>query len=443
MNPPDASRQFARLTYEALIARAAGLLGGLAANILIARSLGAEGKGLLAILAVWSGLLASLFSGGAYLATVYELGVRPFHARHLLSATGPYVLVATLLAATGVMFFRQRIDLSEIFLVLVVLLFASQLLSNLSTALLAGLRHLSIINWLSIFSALCSPIVIISIWWTRGSLSVPMVTLCMVIMPVLAALIGFSFSRRKAAQISVTGESRFQWPPFLQYMLKSTATSMGSMLFAQIVLLVFSARGTPAQVGVFSVATIFIETASVIPVMLASFVLPRWAGLPGPEVAVRAGRVLRLTHPVSLLIAITAAFTASALAGPVFGRDFTGVGLLAWIMIPGAWATTGVTVLSNYFLSQNRHMPSSITVWLGTVLGGLLAWWLIPLWGGVGAALALSLSRLTSLLWAWITFARANPGSPQMLWIPDREVFHTWGQMVSHLLDWMPRRSIT
>jgi hypothetical protein len=53
MNPPDASRQFTHRTYEALIARAAGLLGGFAANILIARSLGAEGKGLLAILIVW------------------------------------------------------------------------------------------------------------------------------------------------------------------------------------------------------------------------------------------------------------------------------------------------------------------------------------------------------------------------------------------------------
>lgn len=441
MNPSDASRQFARLTYEALMARGAGFLGGFAANILIARSLGAEGKGLLTILAVWSGLLASLFSGGAHLATVYELGIRPFHARRLLSAIGPYMLVATLLVAAGVLFFRQRIGHSESFVVLLVLLFAGQLLGNLSNAILAGLRNLSLVNWLSVFSAVCYPIFIISLWWARGSLSVPMVALCMVTIPVLIAVAGLSFSRKKAIQMTVAGESRFQWLPFLQYMLKSTATSIGFILFAQIVLLFFSARGAPAQVGVFSVATIFIETASVIPVMLASFVLPRWAALPGPEIAARASRVMRLTHPVSLLIAVVAAFAATVLAGPIFGRDFTGVGLLAWIMIPGAWATTGVTVLSNYFLSQNRHTPSSSTLWLGTVLGGLLAWWLIPLYGGVGAAVALSLSRLTSLLWVWIAFARANRKTPQAIWVPDQDDFQAWGHILRHSLLWIRRPS--
>jgi len=57
MTLPDSSRQFTRLTYGAFLARAAGLLGSFAANIMIARSLGAAGKGLLTILTVWSGLL--------------------------------------------------------------------------------------------------------------------------------------------------------------------------------------------------------------------------------------------------------------------------------------------------------------------------------------------------------------------------------------------------
>jgi len=441
MNPPDSSRQFARLTYEAIFARAVGLLGGFAANIMIARSLGAGGKGLLTTLAVWSGLLASLFSVGIHLATVYELGARPWHARRLYSFVLPYVSGATLLLGSVYFLFRNRIGHPELPLLFLVLLFSAQLLCNLAFALLIGLRNQSAVNWLQVAGAVCYPALVGVILVLRNSLDVAMVALCMVVMPVMSALFALILLKKKTIPQVPAGPMALQWAGFLRYALKSTAMATGSLLYSQIVMLIISAGGNPAQVGVFSVAMIFMDTATVIPAMIASFVLPRWAGLPNSEVLIRACRVIRLTHPISLVIAVGAAFLAMVLAGPVFGKDFSGVGMLALIMVPGAWAATGITVISYSFLSQNRHVIPLSLAWLGTLLSGGLAWWCLPKFGCAGAAMAVTLSRLIVLLWAWASFARANREAPRPMWIPGRQDVQAWGQIVRHSLIWIRCRT--
>jgi O-antigen/teichoic acid export membrane protein len=212
------------------------------------------------------------------------------------------------------------------------------------------------------------------------------------------------------------------------------------MLYMQIVLLILTMFSSAAEVGVFSVAMMFIDTALVIPSMIASFVLPRWAGLSQPEVSVRASRVIRLTHPISLVIAAGCALLATVLAAPVFGKDFSGVGTLAWIMVPGAWAATGVTVISHYFLSQNRHVVPMTAAWMGTLLSGALAWGCLPVLGGAGAAMAMSVARVLVLAWMWRRFANATRETPQPLWIPRSDDIRTWAQTVNHSLHWIVRR---
>lgn len=441
MSPPDSSRQFARLAYEALFARAAGLLGGFAANVLVARSLGAEGKGLLTILAVWSGLLAALFSSGVHLATVYELGRNPGQARRLLSAALPYALTATLLVVGAVFLSRNRIGYSELSLVLLASLFAAQLLCNLSFALLIGLRRQSVVNWLLAAGALAYPLLVAGILLFRDSLNVLSVALCMVGLPAVMALVGFSFSQKTARRHDAPPEEQaLAWPPFLHYAIKSTAMTMGSLLYLQIVLLILSARSSPEEVGVFSVAMMFADTAIVIPAMISSFVLPRWAGLSRAEIFIRAGRVIRLTHPISLIIAGSTALVAMILAEPVFGKDFAGAGALAWIMAPGAWAATGITVISHCFLAQNRLLIPVALTWVGTLLCGVLTWYGLPQLGCAGAAMAVSLSRLMVLLLAWGFFAHANRLTPQAIWIPGRNDFQAWKGTLRHSLLWLKTR---
>lgn len=441
MSQPDSSRQFARLTYGALFARAAGLLGGFVANIMIARSLGAEGKGLLTILNVWSGMLAALFSSGIHLAIVYELGRHPGQARRLLAAVLPYMLAATLLVVAVIIMARDRIGHPELSLLLLASLFSAQLLCSLSFTFLIGLRNQSLMNWLQVAVGIAYPMLVGTILLLRGSLTVAMVAVCMIILATVEALVGFLFSQKTARQHEARGEPALEWSPFLRYAVKSTAMAMGSLLYFQIVLLILSARSSAAQVGVFSVAMIFIDTALVIPAMISSFVLPRWAGLSHTEVTIRAARVIRLTHPLSFVIAGGGALGAMVLAGPVFGKDFAETGVLAWIMVPGAWAATGITVLSNYFLAQNRHSAPLVMAWTGTVLSGALAWYCLPKLGCAGAALAISLSRLIVLLLAWGFFARATRGAPQAIWIPGRNDVHAWYEIVRHSLLWHKTRS--
>jgi O-antigen/teichoic acid export membrane protein len=345
------------------------------------------------------------------------------------------VFVATGLVVTGGILVQDIIGHPEIPLGLFASLFAVQLLCSLFYAILIGLRNQSAVNWLFAYGSIAYPALIGVLLVFRGNLDVLVVAVCMVLLPAVMGMYSLYLVLKQVASQEGTEERSFHWGSFLQYAAKSTAMGAGSIIYLQVVVMVLSVRCNAADVGVFSVAMMLIDTTMVIPSMIIAFVLPRWSGLSRAEVFIRASRVVRLTHPITLLIAVGVTVLGIALAEPIFGKDFTEVGKLALIMVPGAWATTGITVVSTCFLAQNQHKVPTILAWMGAVLAGGLVWWLLPVYGCIGAAMAVSISRLVMLSWGRYEFRRADPGVPHVWWTPTREDFHAWSQIIGHTLQ--------
>ncbi len=434
MSIPDSSRQFTRLTVGALFARGAGLVGSFVANIMIARALGADGKGILTTLGVWTSILASLCTSGTYLAIVHELGARPANARRLFRLVFPYLgVVAVLMTAAGGLF-PPRLLGGEVPWNLFVLLFSAQAACSLSYAFLVGLQSPSMVNWLLTFGYVSYPIAMGLLLVFRGSLDIRTVAVCMVILPILMASGGLARVYSLARQNTAVCPPVLKWGGFSRYAAKSVIMAVGSMLYLQIVMMVLSARGTPADVGIFSVAVMLVDTSLVIPAMITSFALPRWSGLPAAEVFIRASRVMRLTHPFVLAVALVAAVMGALFAEPVFGREFAGVGQLVLILVPGSWAATGISVVSTSFLARDRHAVPTALAWVGVMLTGGIAWGLFPVYGCKGAAVAVSLSRVAVLFCAWRLFRRATTAPAHGMWIPGREDFQAWWGIVRSAL---------
>lgn len=434
MHSVESSRQFTRLTFGALFARAAALAGSFAANVMIARCIGAEGKGVLTTFGLWATLLASFFSCGVNLAFVHELGARPWNAARLFPWSFLFAGVAAGVVAVGALFLPADLWGAGVSWGLFVMLFAVQLLCMLSYAFFVGLRHPSLVNWLFAAGSVSYPVAIGLLLAWRGNMDVRGVAVCMVVLPVLMAAGGLLTAYALVRRHADASQPGICWPGLSRYAIKSTVMAAGSILYAQVVMMVLSARGEPADVGVFSVAVLLTDTAMVVPSMITSYVLPRWSACAGSEVFVRASRVMRLTHPVALVIALGAALLGSVFAKPVFGGDFAEVGALVWILIPGTWAATGISVVSTCFLAQDRHKVPTFLAWMGVVLTCASVWILFPAYGCKGAAVGVSVARLTVLALAWGVFRWAGATPAPGMWIPGGDDVATWQDIIRSVL---------
>ena len=95
---------------------------------------------------------------------------------------------------------------------------------------------------------------------------------------------------------------------------------------------------------------------------------------------------------MSLLIAILMTFISGTLTSSLLGEGYTEAGkILAWHIWAGPFVFLGVA-RSQWLMAENLTWFSFATTSLGTVVNLLLNYWLIPIYGGIGAAIATVIS---------------------------------------------------
>ena len=91
---------------------------------------------------------------------------------------------------------------------------------------------------------------------------------------------------------------------------------------------------------------------------------------------------------MSLAIAFTMTLTSDTLINILLGTEYTEAGtILAWHIWAGPFVFLGVA-RSQWLIVENLTKLSFATTSLGTIVNVLLNFWLIPIYGGTGAAIA-------------------------------------------------------
>ena len=358
---------------------------GYIASILLARSLGPAGRGLIAVMQADVGLVVSLAGLGTPAAITYFASRRLRHQAALSGFALIYGCVlgvlsfATVLVAGGWIADHQGRGFDHRLWWLVAALIPLMYIEFFATSLLNARRAFSLSNRLNILGRVGTLVATASLvtglrWGIAGGL----------IAASMISLVKIAGSVPTFAQIGLRLPSPHLVGATLSYGWRVAIGQMFRFFSGRFDVLVLSWLAPLATVGTYAIAQTVAELVLIIPQSFGFVLMPMVAA--GEDH--RAAPALRLAGTLALLGVL-----AVALAGPVmivvgFGDAFRGALVPFFILLPGIWMLAYGNICSFVLAAKKRPLSSSLLAGAAAVLTVILDLALIPPFGAVGGAIA-------------------------------------------------------
>lgn len=418
---------------------------GLVSTIIVARLLGPQGKGVLAIVAAIPSLGLGVASFGLGPALGFMAGKDRFPARDLISAAVVWSVVLGAAIGALVWVFRAPLlgsilkGMTPMDLAVVLISLPTYYLGAFIGALFTGHGRAVAIAGLGAFSATLNlAAVIAASVLVRGSSSAVVIALSIAAgLNAVAALVvyrsGFTVSPRRIIEVTRTATP---------YAAKSYMGQATSMFFLRADVFFLNYFAGPAAVGVYSVATNLAEKLWLLSTPVSNAV---YALITGSE-REDAVRLTTLTSRALLVLNGVAAFVLFGLAVLlvpfVYGSQFTGAIWLLGLLLPGV-VVYALCLPYGQFFSGHLGKPG-VTSNLSAVmmaLSAVLYITLIPAMGASGAAIGSTLSYSTALLgYAWLMPRAAGVNLREML-VPTKADFELYRSLAVSLIRRITRRT--
>ena len=171
----------------------------------------------------------------------------------------------------------------------------------------------------------------------------------------------------------------------------------------------------PRELGVYSVAVAWAEALWYLPTALAAVQRPDLVRAAKHEAARIAARIFRAAMFVTAACALVMIVAAPILCITIFGEEFRdSVGMLR-VLVFAAFGVAAVKLLGSALVTQGRPGLQSFAIGAGFVLSVALDVILIPPFGGQGAAFAAMIAHTTAGLVVSTIFLRTLGGGPMDL----------------------------
>jgi O-antigen/teichoic acid export membrane protein len=161
---------------------------------------------------------------------------------------------------------------------------------------------------------------------------------------------------------------------------------------------------SPAEVGLYAVAVNLGGLLDKIADAVGTVMFPRLAGLQDRAAHSATARVCRHTFFV-LAVGVLALMLVAPEMPRVYGKDFAGMVWPLWVLLPGMLPSGLYQLLTRYFTSRARQEVNIAAACIAVVLNVALNWFMIPRYGIMGAAISNGISYGTAacvLLFAFI-----------------------------------------
>jgi len=414
------------------------LVIGLASTILVARLLGAEGKGVLAIVAAIPSLGLGVASFGLGPALGFMAGKDHYPARELVTAAVVWSLVLGAAVGAIVWVFRDALlgsilrGLTTLDLAVVVISLPTYYIFAFLGALFIGHgRAVAFAGIQAAYATLNLVAVIAAILLVPGSSTAVVVSLS--IASALSAILSLvvyrtRFSLSPARVVAITKAAT-------PYAAKAYAGQASSMFFLRADVFFLNYYAGPSAVGVYSVATNLAEKLWLLSSPVASAVYSSITGAERED----ATRLTTLTSRALLVLnglAAVALFGLAFLLVPfIYGAQFTDAIWYLGILLPGVVIYAVCQPYSQFFVGQlGRPGVTSVLSTVMMVLSAVLYITLIPVMGPAGAALGSTLSYSSALLgYMWLMPRAAGVTIRQML-VPTREDFTLYKSVIASVV---------
>ncbi len=386
---------FSTVATNALI-----LLFGIASGVLVARLLGPEGRGELAVITLWPLNLGLLGTLGFTQALTYFSAKHPGRTDTIwTSALVMAMLQSATLAAVGYFALplilqahpETTLSLAQFFLVYLPIGFASAYCQNL----LQGALQLRYFNWLRLLTAGAYLFgVLVLFLLHRGS-----------VWPVILTLLGSYVVGAAFGLLIIYRNIRPGWswePAVLQEMLRYGLHAYGGhvaqILHPQVVLLVMSVFLPTKAIGYYAVGYSMAATLLIIPAGVGAVTLAQGARGSAKQARQILHRSLRITLGLLIPAAVVLYFTAPLLLRIFFGPDFLPAVSATRILLLAIPLLAATQVLYEGLRALGHPQGAGYAGLAGVLVTLPLLWLLLPRYSYQGGAVAFAISCLVALV---------------------------------------------
>jgi O-antigen/teichoic acid export membrane protein len=387
-----------RLVVENVVARVLALVALGVSTVLVARTSGPTGVGVLALLRVLPGLVGVLISGGLPTGVPYffsqpRKGLRSTVVVMML-ASGVLGTALWTLAAVPLrnLFFS---DLSTGLVILAGMTVFTQLLVATAKGTAQGRGDLPGANQVIVLEELMFLPAYLALWLFRfdGEL---LLVLALLLADLATAALAWRrlghhgyFRNLEAPSASL---ARDVW----WYGTRGEVGAVLSLLNLRLDFVLLSGFAGNAVVGTYAVASKFAELVRVLPLAITYVLYPRFSSQPIDRAAAGARRLIRPATAATLVCAVVLALAAPFALPLLYGAQFDAAVGMAQILLVGLSVEGAAGVVSAYLYGTGRPGLNSVAMGAGVVLTVVLDLLLVPRWGATGAAIASTVAYLAT-----------------------------------------------
>jgi O-antigen/teichoic acid export membrane protein len=414
--------RFARDVGVTYVSTGVTLVLNLATGVVIARSLGPSGRGVLTAILTMTQVAATVFAVGAMAAVSYHVARNPDDCGRLVSTWMlillPFavlavvvveLLIPTLFAAQS----EHSKDLARLYAItLVVTLFVQPI-----HGIITGERRTALWSWIRVSQPLTT-LVILAALSIAGHLTLESALIATLVATVLTAALALAptLTRHGWKRPSVALGAAT-----LAFGLKGLGSTVTQAVNMRLDLLIMPAFLGAASVGLYSVATN-------VSWLLVAISAPMW-WLIMPTAAGQGSRGHRtilasfyVTLGASLALAVALAGSAGWLIPTVYGDDFSPAVTSLYVLLPGSVLLAGSTVMTSGIYAAGRPFTATTPHLLGSVVtvGGLA---LLLKEGGIEAAAAVTSTSYAVVTGTSVVLYSRVAGVGWRAWRPTRAMF--------------------
>jgi O-antigen/teichoic acid export membrane protein len=393
--------------------RAAAIGVGLVTTVLLARWLGPEDRGTLAILVLSLSLVTLVLQFGVPEALIYVLGARLHGESEIVSTVLAYSLaVSVSAAAVGLVALRFWTDLDGVTRAGLVVAGCLSMQATYARHLLLGSKAFRAYSISVIVEGLAYLAGLVG-YGLVGKLTIPRAVWAYAAsLGIAAGLAWATVVVRASSKPSFTALHPRVITDSLGRGMHLFVSGLGSFGVQRVSYFLLDAYAGARAVGLYAAAATVPSLFANVPQQIATVLYSHVAGRRGDEPRVEpVVAVVQLLAIVAAVVLVPVAAFADEIVLLLFGEEFAGIGA-ALVLLSIAMAFAGLaSVIFNAMAGEGMHRYGSYLTLLTLVIVAGLGWWWIPDHGLEGAAAAQLTAGLLGLAFMVAAYCRGT-GTP-------------------------------
>jgi O-antigen/teichoic acid export membrane protein len=379
-------------------------------SIIIARTLGPEGKGIYVAILTFAATTVNICSFGLTESLIYHTASGFLSSRYmrtililsvvisLFSLIVMYLLKAPIIEHIFTDIPKDIYNYSYAFIFLLVY-------NNLFASILKGKKNFKIFNIISIvlpIARLTSLLILLAF----SSLEVDHYIQLAIFILILNAIFATAYLNwyiNESVPQAICGK----YTTLVKYGIKTYVGSLLSQIEYQFDIFIMLAFMSPSAIGYYSISYSTALLMRYITNSINNVLFPEISSQKNRETAlVLQNKILRINLLLNLVAAVLIAVFAYPLIYIGYGDEFSVCYYLLLIMLPGIWIDSLFRTLLTWYKANNAPQVSSMFTLVSLIVNIVLFYFFIPIYGIWGAAISISLTFSTRSVLIIIYYTR-------------------------------------